>query len=204
MKERKPERKFENSQGFSLLETSIALVIMMVVTLGTASLYVYATNYNAGSADRAASLALAQQKMERLRRTNFADADLTPGTTTENVTYASHHYTMVTTICNTSSCGGSDVRKIITVQVTPQGVVFIAEGHGAGNNRIFILATQGTVPVGESSAAVRMQGAPSVPGTPSQIYAAVAPNARTTAPGPAPAREHGRRLPQGRRGQGLS
>ena len=121
MKERKPDIKVENSQGFSLLDTSIALVIMMVVTLGTASLFVYATNYNAGSADRAASLAIAQQKMERLRRTAFADADMAAGTTTENVTYASHHYTMVTTICGTSTCGGSTVRKIITVQVTPQG-----------------------------------------------------------------------------------
>jgi Tfp pilus assembly protein PilV len=121
MRESKPDLKIENSQGFSLLETSIALVIMMVVTLGTASLYVYVTNYNAGSADRAASLAIAQQKMERLRRTNFADGDLTPGTTTENVTYSSHHYTMVTTICGTSDCGGSSVRKLITVQVTPQG-----------------------------------------------------------------------------------
>src|SRR3982751_4203275 len=113
--------KHENSQGFSLLETAIALIIMMVVTLGTASLYVYATNYNAGSSDRAASLAIAQQKMERLRRTAFADAELNPGTITDNVTYPSHHYTMVTTICNTSDCGGSTVRKIITIQVTPQG-----------------------------------------------------------------------------------
>ena len=121
MKEATPNIKFENSQGFSLLETSIALVIMMVVTLGTASLYVYATNYNAGSADRAASLAIAQQKMERLRRTEFSGADMTAGTTTADVTYANHHYTMVTTICATSDCGGSAVRKIITVQVTPQG-----------------------------------------------------------------------------------
>lgn len=121
MKQRKPDIKVENSEGFSLLETSIALVIMMVVTLGTASLYVYATNYNAGSTDRAAALAIAQQKMERLRRTAFAETDLTPGTTTENVTYASHHYTMVTTVCGTSDCGGSTVRKIITVQVSPQG-----------------------------------------------------------------------------------
>ena len=121
MKQDKPEMKVENSQGFSLLETSIALIIMMVVTLGTASLYVYATNYNAGSADRAASLALAQQKMERLRRTGFGEANLADGATTEDVTYSNHHYTMVTTICATSTCGGSAVRKIITVQVTPQG-----------------------------------------------------------------------------------
>jgi len=121
MEQANPDIKVENSQGFSLLETSIALVIMMVVTLGTASLYVYATQYNAGSADRAAALAIAQQKMERLRRSGSSDALLTAGTTTENVTYVNHQYMMTTTICATSTCGGSDTRKVITVQVAPQG-----------------------------------------------------------------------------------
>lgn len=113
--------KVENSQGFSLLETSIALVIMMVVTLGTASLYVYATTYNAGSADRSAALAIAQQKMERLRRSGFSDALMAAGTTTEDVIYVNHHYTLTTTVCATSDCGGSSARKIITIQVTAQG-----------------------------------------------------------------------------------
>lgn len=121
MKQANPDINVENSQGFSLLETAIALVIMMVVTLGTASLYVYATNYNAGSADRAAALAIAQQKMERLRRTSFSDTLLAAGTTTENVTYVNHQYAMTTTVCATSDCGGSSTRKIVTVQVSPQG-----------------------------------------------------------------------------------
>ncbi|HEU5239540.1 MAG TPA: prepilin-type N-terminal cleavage/methylation domain-containing protein [Pyrinomonadaceae bacterium] len=114
MKQGTPAIAIENSQGFSLLETAIALVIMMVVTLGTAQLYVYATRYNAGSADRAACLALAQQKMERLRWTDFGDSGLLAGTTNENVTYADHHYTMTTTI------GGDSTRKVITIQVVPQ------------------------------------------------------------------------------------
>ena len=121
MKQSKPDLKAENSQGFSLLEASIALIIMMVLTLGTASLYVYATNYNAGSGDRAASLAIAQQKMERLRSTSFDDALMATGTTTEVVTYVNHQYTLNTTICATPGCGGSSTLKIITVQVVPQG-----------------------------------------------------------------------------------
>jgi Tfp pilus assembly protein PilV len=121
MKQRKLDIKTKDSQGYSLLETSIALLIMMVVTLGTASLYVYATTYNAGSADRAASLAIGQQKMERLRGSGFNDSLMAAGTTTEDVTYVNHHYTLTTTICATSDCGGSAERKIITVQVTPQG-----------------------------------------------------------------------------------
>ena len=121
MNKKMPDKKYEDQQGFSLLETSIALVIMMVVTLGTASLYVYATNYNAGSADRAACLAIAQQRMERIRKSSFTDTIMAAGTTTEVVTYVNHHYTLTSTICATSDCGGSSVRKIITLQVTPQG-----------------------------------------------------------------------------------
>jgi len=121
MKQGKGAIAVENSQGFSLLETAIALVIMMVVTLGTAQLFVYATKYNAGSADRAACLAIAQQKMERLRWTDFGDGDLLAGTTNEDVTYANHHYTMTTTVCNTVGCGGESTRKVITIQVVPTG-----------------------------------------------------------------------------------
>ena len=121
MKQGSPTIAIENSQGFSLLETAIALVIMMVVTLGTAQLFVYATKYNAGASDRAACLAIAQQKMERLRWTDFGDSDLLAGTTNENVTYANHQYTMTTTVCDTSGCGGDSTRKVITIQVVPQG-----------------------------------------------------------------------------------
>jgi len=121
MKENNLDIKHEDSRGFSLLETSIALIIMMVVTLGTASLYVYATNYNTGSADRAACLAIAQQKMERLRKASFEDGDFVAGTTTEAVTYSNHTYTLTTTICASSDCGGDSTRKVITVQVAPHG-----------------------------------------------------------------------------------
>jgi len=121
MKQGTPAIAVENSQGFSLLETAIALVIMMVVTLGTAQLFVYATKYNAGASDRAACLAIAQQKMERLRWTDFGEGGLLAGTTNEDVTYANHHYTMTTAVCDTSDCGGESTRKVITIQVVPQG-----------------------------------------------------------------------------------
>jgi Tfp pilus assembly protein PilV len=108
-----------NEEGFTLLETSIALIVMMVVTLATGSLFVYAVNYNSGSGDRSAALAIAQQRLERLRRTPFNDALLTTASTTETATNAGRSYTVVTTICSTSSCGGSDTLKIITISVTP-------------------------------------------------------------------------------------
>src|SRR5437879_3580993 len=107
-------------RGFTLLETSIALVVMMVVTLGTASLFVYAINYNDGSNDQALALAVAQQRMERLRRTPFNDTSLNTLLSTETVTSAGRRYTVPTRVGSTSDCGGSATLKIITVQVTPQ------------------------------------------------------------------------------------
>src|SRR3954469_22944591 len=81
-----------NEQGFTLLETSIALVVMMIVTLATASLFVYAVNYNSGTGDRSAALAIAQQRLERLRRTPYTDALLTAGATTETFVNAGRSY----------------------------------------------------------------------------------------------------------------
>src|SRR2546423_10296165 len=117
--DRELTRGDNTDRGFTLLETSIALVVMMVVTLGTASLFVYAINYNNGSNDQSLALAIAQQRMERLRRTPFYDSNLTTASSTETVTSAGRRYTVLTTICSTSDCGGSATLKVITVQVTP-------------------------------------------------------------------------------------
>ena len=108
-----------NEQGFTLLETSIDLVVMMIVTLATASLFVYAVNYNSGTGDRSAALAIAQQRLERLRRTPYSDTVMNTATATESVTIAGRNYTVVTTICSTSDCGGSSTLKIITIAVSP-------------------------------------------------------------------------------------
>ena len=115
-------QKKRSEQGFTLLETSIALIVMMVMTLATGSLFVYAVKYNSGSGDRAAALAIAQQRLERMRRTPYGDTLMDAGTTTESVTNAGRSYTVVTTICATSDCGGSDSLKIITIAVTPISV----------------------------------------------------------------------------------
>ena len=118
--DRELTRGDDADRGFTLLETSIALVVMMVVTLGTASLFVYAIKNNDGSNDQALALAVAQQRMERLRRTPFNDTSLNTLLSTETVTSAGRRYTVATTVCSTSDCGGSATLKIITIQVTPQ------------------------------------------------------------------------------------
>jgi Tfp pilus assembly protein PilV len=94
--------------GFTLLETAIAFVVMMVMSLAAASLFVFAIKYDSGANDRALSLTIAQQRMERLRRADFTDASLNIGTSTASFTSAGHPYTIVTTI------GGSALSKVIT------------------------------------------------------------------------------------------
>jgi len=106
--------KKTGDQGFTLLETAIALVVMMVMSLAAASLFVFAIKYDTGANDRGLALSIAQQRMERLRRTLFTDATLNTASSTESFTSAGHPFTILTTI------GGSAQLKVITVQVTPQ------------------------------------------------------------------------------------
>lgn len=109
-----------SEQGFTLIETAIALIIMMVMALAVCSLFVLSIGYNAGANERAVALAIAQQRMERLRKTRFTDAALNTPSSTETYLSNGHSYSIQTSICSTADCGGSPVSKVITVQVTPQ------------------------------------------------------------------------------------
>lgn len=112
-------RRGSGERGFTMMETVVALVVMMVVGLGAASLFMYSTRNNSGAADRAAALAIAQQRMERLRSVIYADATLNAGTTNSTVASGGRNYRVNTVICNTAACGGSSTLKKITIQVTP-------------------------------------------------------------------------------------
>jgi Tfp pilus assembly protein PilV len=66
--------------GFTLMETVIAMIVMMVVGLGASALLLYAVTNNSAAGARAQALAVAQQEMERLRSVAWDDALLTPTT----------------------------------------------------------------------------------------------------------------------------
>ncbi|HEX8773022.1 MAG TPA: prepilin-type N-terminal cleavage/methylation domain-containing protein [Pyrinomonadaceae bacterium] len=108
-----------SERGFTLIETVIALVVMMVIALGAASLFMYATRNNSGAEDRAVAIAIAQQRMERLRNVAYTDASLNNVTTNTVDTRAGRRYRVQTTICASVACSGSDTVKKIIVQVTP-------------------------------------------------------------------------------------
>ena len=115
-------QSYRNEGGFTLLETTIALVILMVVGLGAASLFFYAATNTSTASDRQLAMAVAQQRIEELRAVLFTDATLnaTAGTNT-NVTSAGRPYLVRTVITDSNVVNGQPTLKTITVRVTPQG-----------------------------------------------------------------------------------
>ncbi len=103
-------------KGFTLIETTTALLVMMIGGLGICAVFSWAIKNNTGSRDRAAALAVAQQQMERYRQVQFIDPLLTAhAATSQTVSSAGRDYTVRTTIVDTSTS-----LKTITIQVTPQ------------------------------------------------------------------------------------
>jgi len=113
--------KNKNEGGFTLIETCISMVVMMIAGLAVSSLFVFSLQNNVGGNERALAMAVAQQQLERLRSVTFEDASMTIGTTTTTVTSSNHDYTVVKTITNETNPNTSDknLRKI-TITVTPQ------------------------------------------------------------------------------------
>jgi len=76
-------KRAEAERGFTLIETVIALLIMMIVVLGIGSVFAFAVLNNSNGTDRAQTLAVAQQRLETLRNLQFSetvtDKDLTVG-----------------------------------------------------------------------------------------------------------------------------
>ncbi|HWW77548.1 MAG TPA: prepilin-type N-terminal cleavage/methylation domain-containing protein [Pyrinomonadaceae bacterium] len=129
-------------RGFTLAETAIAMLIMMVASVSVVSLFTYAIKYNAGAKDRELSMAVAQKRVEWLRSIPFdtttrAVAYHYPDTAnpaagglaatpvngvTETATVAGRNYTVVTTIKNDGGAAdAASTTKTITVKVTPVG-----------------------------------------------------------------------------------
>jgi Tfp pilus assembly protein PilV len=110
-----------NQRGFSLVETTIALVVMMVGALACSSLFVFSLQNNVGGGERALAMAVAQQQLEQLRSVTYEDTTLTAGTTTSTVRSGERNYTVQRTVADeTNSDGSAKQLKRITITVTPQ------------------------------------------------------------------------------------
>src|ERR1043165_2356583 len=127
--------------GFTLLEAAIALVILMIIGLGIASLFTYAIQANSNADDRELAMAIAQKRMEWLRTIPFTtqtrhvaysypngglETTATSGVS-ETVTNAGRSYTVITVIQNLSTVpagnpdAGEPTSKRISISVTPLG-----------------------------------------------------------------------------------
>lgn len=108
--------------GFTLVETTVSMVVMMVAGLAISSLFVFSMQNNVGGNERALAMAVAQQHLEQLRSVTFEDASLNVGTATTTVTSGEKTYTVVRTITDeTNGNGSSKQLRKITIVVTPQG-----------------------------------------------------------------------------------
>jgi Tfp pilus assembly protein PilV len=66
-----PGKHASGELGFSLLEAVIAMLLMTIVALGSASLFSYSIYNNSGASDRNTSIAIAQEALELLRTAQF-------------------------------------------------------------------------------------------------------------------------------------
>ena len=129
-------------RGFTLLEAAIALVVLMIIGLGIASLFTYAIKANGRADDRELAMAIAQKRMEWLRTIQFNTQTRTlpyafPNgglaetsvPVNENVTNAGRPYVVTTIITDVSVVpagnpdAGAPTVKRIQVSVTPLGAV---------------------------------------------------------------------------------
>lgn len=112
-------RRTARQGGFSMMETTIALLLMMIVGLAATSLFMFSVNYNSGANDRAMALAVAQRRLEELRQVAFNNAALNATSasgTSQTVTEAGRDYRLTTTITNDST-----TIKTIRIDVAPVG-----------------------------------------------------------------------------------
>lgn len=123
MKPQTPKHKSANGErGFTLIETTIASLVMLVGALGCASLFVFSVQNNVGGGERALAMAVAQGQLEQIRSVAYEDSTLDVGTTTSTVTSGQRHYTVQRVVVSETNSDGSPKQlKRITVTVTPQG-----------------------------------------------------------------------------------
>lgn len=135
--------------GFTILETTIALLLMLVVALGSASLFSFSIYNNSGGNDRAVSLALGQEALETLRTAKFTsattDARLNAGTLVQNgILRDGRSFSLTTIIDDNPATPAIDViptstLKSITISVQSQS---IGKGWAAGAGGKVTLITQ--------------------------------------------------------------
>ena len=106
--------------GFTLLETSIAMVLLAIAGLGVAACFFYAARNNSSARDRELSMAVAQQAMEQFKNASFTDAALNAtGEVSSTIIRAGRTYVVQTRITDTNVQNGTTRTKTIQIRVVP-------------------------------------------------------------------------------------
>lgn len=116
-------------RGFSIIEVCIALLILLIASIGVATAFVYSIHNNSSAADRSMALAVAQQRLEELRSKDFnhSDLDATANPVVETVISAGRPFRVSTTITdvdtdtNPAADALDPTSKLIRIDVTPRG-----------------------------------------------------------------------------------
>lgn len=117
------ERESADCRGFTLLETVIAMVVLMVVTVGVAGALLYAMNSNVGAGNRSHANAVAQRQIEYLQNVPFAnlEAAVTANGGTPKVVQAQGHSFDVTTTFQYAPSAAAPTMKTVVIEVEPRG-----------------------------------------------------------------------------------
>lgn len=99
--------------GFTLIETVIAQVVIMIALLGVFYTFTYAILYNAGNDSRAQALAVLQQEVENLRSKKFVptytDPDITGGVKPTRTVTAANNFSYSVDVSVDNNPATSDV-----------------------------------------------------------------------------------------------
>jgi Tfp pilus assembly protein PilV len=112
----------KDQRGFTIIETTIASLVMMIGALAVSSLFVFSTQNNVGGSERALAMAVAQQQLEQIRSVSFEDTTLTAATTNLSVRSGGRDYAVQRVVADELNANGSPKQlKRITITVTPGG-----------------------------------------------------------------------------------
>ncbi|MEP6919958.1 MAG: prepilin-type N-terminal cleavage/methylation domain-containing protein [bacterium] len=120
------EQHAATERGFTLIETTIAMVVMMIAALGVASLFTYSIQFSSGGDDRAMAMSIAQQQIEQVRSVTFSDAILNTTTTSgtvlspDTVSNGRTYQVTRTVTGSNNNASGTPTLKTITIRVDPR------------------------------------------------------------------------------------
>ena len=146
MKTKTPKtQNTEGQRGFTIIETTIASLVMMVGALAMSSLFVFSTHNNVGGSERALAMAVAQQQLEQIRSVSYEDATLTAGTTDLTTSSGGRDYTVQRVVADEMNADNSPKQlKRITITVTP-----VAAGPDWTRTPVVLVSLRSTLASGE-------------------------------------------------------